>query len=139
MPPPIAVCASNLNFLIWPIVLRGASQTMWTTTQLRRELMDYWKLLTEGPLHASEEAAAADLKNDSKSKLVRYGTGSRFFLYTTRTKALNRSCSASRSYIYIYICFVCVVVRRVRRLLPATGAKSSPKRLKTYRPVRMKL
>lgn len=33
--------------------------------------MDYWKLLTEGPLHASEEAAAADLRNDSKSRLVR--------------------------------------------------------------------
>lgn len=46
-------------------------QTMWTTTQLRRELMDYWKLLTEGPLHASEEAAAVDLKNDSKSRLLR--------------------------------------------------------------------
>ncbi|CAM9511324.1 unnamed protein product, partial [Ectocarpus sp. 13 AM-2016] len=45
-------------------------ETMWTTTQLRRELMDYWKLLTEGPLHASEEAAAADLRNDSKSRLV---------------------------------------------------------------------
>lgn len=46
-------------------------QTMWTTTQLKRELMDYWKLLTEGPLYASEEAAAADLRNDSKSRLVR--------------------------------------------------------------------
>ncbi|CAM9102993.1 unnamed protein product, partial [Hapterophycus canaliculatus] len=45
-------------------------ETMWTTTQLKRELMDYWKLLTEGPLHASEEAAAADLRNDSKSRLV---------------------------------------------------------------------
>lgn len=44
---------------------------MWTTTQLKRELLDYWKLLTEGPLYASEEAAAADLKNDSKSRLVR--------------------------------------------------------------------
>lgn len=33
--------------------------------------MDYWKLLTEGPLYASEEAAAVDLRNDSKSRLVR--------------------------------------------------------------------
>lgn len=44
---------------------------MWTMTQLKRELMDYWKLLTEGPLHASEEAAALDLRNDSNSRLLR--------------------------------------------------------------------
>lgn len=35
--------------------------------------MDYWKLLTEGPLHASEEAEAADQRQDSSSRLLRYG------------------------------------------------------------------
>lgn len=33
--------------------------------------MDYWKLLTEGPLHASEEAEAADQRHDSSSRLLR--------------------------------------------------------------------
>lgn len=57
--------ASTIRFI------RTFDQTMWTTTQLKRELMEYWKLLTEGPLHTSEEAAAADLRNDSKSRLLR--------------------------------------------------------------------
>ncbi len=57
--------------LLYLVELCCSFQTMWTTTQLKRELMDYWKLLTEGPLHASEEAAAAHLRNDSKSRLVR--------------------------------------------------------------------
>lgn len=44
---------------------------MWTATQLRRELMDYWKLLTEGPLHPNEEEAVTDLQNHSNSRLLR--------------------------------------------------------------------
>ncbi|CAM9182635.1 unnamed protein product, partial [Choristocarpus tenellus] len=45
-------------------------ETMWNTTQLRRELMLYWKLLTEGPLHVSEKAEAARAEEDNKARLL---------------------------------------------------------------------
>ena len=97
--------------------------------------MDYWKLLTEGPLHASEEAAVADLKNDSKSKLVRYGLivcVHHFFLlqlfsfraHTTRVPGDdNRTLFVLRRPTPVYVCIFGLVVRCVRRLLPAAGAK----------------
>lgn len=80
--------------------------------------MDYWKLLTEGPLHASEEAAAADLKNDSKSKLVRYGLTVcvRRIFFVSTIFVLRRPA-------LVYMFTIRLVVRCVRRLLAAAGAK----------------
>lgn len=55
--------------------------------------MDYWKLLTEGPLHADEAAAAADLRNDSNNRLLRCDTLSFFLLLLTSVRnCLSHKC-----------------------------------------------
>lgn len=52
--------------------------------------MDYWKLLTEGPLHANEAEAAADLRNDSNNRLLRCVIRVLFFFLPT--SVLNCPC-----------------------------------------------
>lgn len=101
--------------------------------------MDYWKLLTEGPLHASEEAAAADLKNDSKSKLVRYGWAHRFCTYwyiiLVHTRAFRVTCippvARSCSALFFYVCLDYTSSRVVRAPL---SVSKPPEKIRSIDP-----
>jgi hypothetical protein len=44
-------------------------EIMWNSVQLRRELTEYWRLLTQGPLYLSAEAEAVDAEDDSSRLL----------------------------------------------------------------------
>ncbi|CAM9706100.1 unnamed protein product [Chrysoparadoxa australica] len=62
-------------------------ELMWETIALKRELIQYWKVLSEGPLYVSEETEAAADQNQQNTRLADIPSTVQYYFGS------NRSCS----------------------------------------------